>query len=110
MNLIPREFINELLTRCDLVDIIDSRVPLKKKGSNYAACCPFHNEKTPSFTVSPSKQIYHCFGCQVSGNALGFLMAYDRLTFVEAVEELAKQFGLSLPTMVVKESNQEKDN
>lgn len=109
-NLIPRDFINELLTRCDLVDIIDSRVPLKKKGSNYAACCPFHNEKTPSFTVSPSKQIYHCFGCQVSGNALGFLMSYDRLTFVEAVEELAKQFGLTLPTMVVKESNQEKDN
>lgn len=96
-NLIPREFINELLARCDLVELIDSRVPLKKKGGNYAACCPFHNEKTPSFTVSPNKQIYHCFGCHASGNAIGFLIEYDRLSFVEAIEQLAKQFGLQVP-------------
>lgn len=99
-NLIPREFINELLSRCDLIELIDARVPLKKKGGNYAACCPFHNEKTPSFTVSPSKQIYHCFGCQVSGNAIGFLMEFDRLTFVEAIEQLAKELGMLIPKQV----------
>jgi len=96
-NLIPREFIHDLLSRCDLVELIDVRVPLKKKGANYSACCPFHQEKTPSFTVSASKQIYHCFGCHASGNAIGFLMEFDRLTFVEAVEELAKHLGIEVP-------------
>lgn len=97
---IPREFINDLLSRCDIVEVIDARVALRKKGSNYAACCPFHNEKTPSFTVSPSKQIYHCFGCHASGNAIGFIMEYDRLSFVEAIADLAKQLGLTVPQQV----------
>lgn len=96
-NLIPREFITELLARSDLVELIDARVPLRKKGGNYLACCPFHQEKTPSFTVSPSKQFYHCFGCGASGNAIGFLMEYDRFSFVEAVEQLAKQQGMEIP-------------
>lgn len=97
MSLIPRVFINELLSRCDLIGLIDARVPLRKKGNNYTACCPFHNEKTPSFTVSPSKQFYHCFGCGAHGNALSFLMDYDRLSFVEAVEQLANHLGLEVP-------------
>lgn len=94
---IPREFINELLARCDIVELIDTRIPLKKKGSNYSACCPFHNEKTPSFTVSPSKQFYHCFGCNASGNAISFLMEYERLSFVEAIEQIANQVGMPIP-------------
>jgi len=97
MALIPREFINDLLARCDIVEIIDARVPLRKKGNNHSACCPFHNEKTPSFSVSQSKQFYHCFGCGVSGNAISFLMDYDRLSFVEAIELLANQCGLQVP-------------
>lgn len=96
-NLIPRSFINELLSRCDLVEVIDKCVSLRKRGNNYIACCPFHEEKTPSFTVSQSKQIYHCFGCGVSGNAISFLIDYERLSFVEAVEQLAQQFGLEVP-------------
>ncbi len=94
---IPQVFIDELLTRIDIINVIETRVPLKKTGTNYKACCPFHNEKTPSFTVSQTKQFYHCFGCGVSGNALGFLMEYDRLSFVEAVESLASQAGLTVP-------------
>lgn len=94
---IPRAFIDELMVRTDLVDLINLRVPLRKNGANFVACCPFHEEKTPSFTVSPTKQIYHCFGCSVSGNALGFLMAYDRLEFVDAVEALAKYHSLEVP-------------
>lgn len=97
MSLIPRAFINELLTRCDIVELIDARVSLKKKGNNYSACCPFHNEKTPSFTVSQNKQFYHCFGCGANGNILSFLMNYDRLTFVEAIEYLAAQQGMTVP-------------
>ena len=80
MALIPQQFIQELLDRIDIVDLIDSRVPLKKAGTNYKACCPFHGEKTPSFTVSQDKQFYHCFGCGVHGNAIGFVMEYDRPT------------------------------
>jgi DNA primase len=95
--LIPREFINEVLSRTDIIELIDARVPLKKAGRNHHACCPFHNEKTPSFTVSHVKQFYHCFGCGVSGNAIGFLMAYDRLEFVDAVEALAKLQGMEVP-------------
>lgn len=95
--LIPRRFIDDLLARTDIVDVIDSRVKLKKQGKNYAACCPFHNEKSPSFSVSQEKQFYHCFGCGVSGNALSFLMEYERLEFVEAVEELASKLSLEVP-------------
>ncbi|MFC3094350.1 DNA primase [Alteromonas sediminis] len=94
---IPREFIDDLIARSDVVDVIDSRVKLKKAGKNYQACCPFHNEKTPSFTVSQDKQFYHCFGCGAHGNVLSFLMEYDRLEFVEAVEELARSHGLEVP-------------
>ena len=98
--LIPREFINELLTRIDIVELIDRCVPLKKTGSNYSACCPFHSEKTPSFTVSQTKQFYHCFGCGAHGNALSFLMAYSHLEFVEAIEVMAKHLGLTVPQEV----------
>ena len=94
---IPRSFIDDLLNRVDIVEVIDSRVPLKKKGREYWACCPFHGEKTPSFSVSPGKQFYHCFGCQKSGNAVGFLMDYDHMEFVEAIETLASSLGLEIP-------------
>jgi DNA primase len=94
---IPREFIDELLIRADVVDVINARVPLKKKGREYTACCPFHNEKTPSFTVSPNKQFYHCFGCGVHGSAISFLMEYEHLDFVEAIESLAESLGITVP-------------
>ncbi len=94
---IPESFIQELLNRVDIVDVVDASVPLKKAGANYSACCPFHNEKTPSFTVSPTKQFYHCFGCGAHGTALGFLMEYQGLGFVEAVHELAKRVGMAVP-------------
>lgn len=94
---IPRVFINDLLARTDIVDLIDARVKLKKQGKNFHACCPFHNEKTPSFTVNGEKQFYHCFGCGAHGNAIDFLMNYDRLEFVESIEELATQHGLEVP-------------
>ncbi|MCB1804918.1 MAG: DNA primase, partial [Candidatus Competibacteraceae bacterium] len=95
---IPQDFLDQLLNRIDIVELIDSRVSLRKNGRNYAACCPFHNEKTPSFTVSPEKQFYHCFGCGANGNAIGFLMDYERLEFRDAVEELARHAGLELPS------------
>ena len=95
---IPPEFIDQLLDRVDIVDVIDQRVPLKKTGREFQACCPFHTEKTPSFTVSPQKQFFHCFGCGAHGTALGFLMDYEHLGFVEAVEELAKQAGMEVPS------------
>lgn len=95
---IPTQFIDELLARIDIVDVIDARVPLKKAGKNLHACCPFHNEKTPSFTVSPDKQFYHCFGCGAHGTAIGFLMEYDQLSFPEAIQELADQVGMTVPT------------
>jgi DNA primase len=95
--IIPRSFIDDLLARLDIVDVIDTRVKLKKQGKNYGACCPFHNEKTPSFSVSQEKQFYHCFGCGVHGNAIDFLMEYERLEFVEAIEELASSLGLDVP-------------
>ena len=94
---IPRVFINDLLARTDIVDLIDARVKLKKQGKNYHACCPFHNEKTPSFTVNGEKQFYHCFGCGAHGNAVDFLMNYDKLEFVETVEELAAMHNLEVP-------------
>ncbi|MCW8963546.1 MAG: DNA primase [Gammaproteobacteria bacterium] len=95
--LIPQWFIDDLLNRADVVDIIDSRIELKKAGHEFKACCPFHNEKTPSFTVSPTKQFYHCFGCGAHGTALSFLMEYDHMDFVEAVETLAAQQGMEVP-------------
>ncbi|MFT7556059.1 MAG: DNA primase [Planctomycetota bacterium] len=94
---IPRSFIDDLLNRVDIVEVIDVRVPLKKKGREYWACCPFHGEKSPSFSVSPGKQFYHCFGCQKSGNALGFLMDYDHMEFIEAIESLAQSMGIEVP-------------
>jgi DNA primase len=95
--MIPEAFIQELLNRVDIVDVVDKSVPLKKAGANYSACCPFHNEKSPSFTVSPSKQFYHCFGCGAHGTAIGFLIEYTGLSFVEAIQELAKSVGLLVP-------------
>ncbi len=94
---IPQAFIDDLLARVDVVDVIDARVPLKKQGANQVACCPFHDEKTPSFSVSPTKQFYYCFGCGASGTALGFLMEYERIGFVEAVETLAGSIGVEVP-------------
>lgn len=94
---IPRDFIDDLIARSDVVDVVDSRVKLKKAGKNYQACCPFHNEKTPSFTVSQDKQFYHCFGCGAHGNVISFIMEFDRLDFVEAIEELARSHGLEVP-------------
>ncbi|MDY6918997.1 MAG: DNA primase [Pseudomonadota bacterium] len=94
---IPETFIDDVLARTDLVELVDSYVHLKRSGKNYMACCPFHQEKTPSFTVSPDKQFYYCFGCGASGNAIGFLMEYTRLGFVEAIETLARNLGLEVP-------------
>jgi len=94
--MIPNDFIQTLLARVDIVDVIDRHVPLKKAGTNYAACCPFHNEKTPSFTVSPAKQFYHCFGCGAHGTAIGFLMEYAGKSFPDAVEDLAREAGLDV--------------
>lgn len=94
---IPRDFIDDLIARTDIVELVDSRVKLKKAGKNYQACCPFHNEKSPSFTVSQDKQFYHCFGCGAHGNAISFLLEYDRLEFPEAVEELARFHSLEVP-------------
>ncbi|MDG6773751.1 DNA primase [Thiomicrorhabdus sp. ZW0627] len=94
---IPRSFIENLLARADVVQVINQRVPLKKAGATYKACCPFHDEKTPSFNVNPTKQFYHCFGCGASGDALKFMMEYDGLSFVEAVEALAAQYGMEVP-------------
>ena len=95
--LIPRAFIDDLIARADLVELISARVPLKRAGREYKANCPFHNEKTPSFWVNPVKQFYHCFGCGAHGTALDFLMNYDRLPFVEAVEDLAHRLGVDVP-------------
>jgi DNA primase len=95
--MIPQEFIQSLLGRVDIVDVVDRHVKLKKAGSNYQACCPFHNEKTPSFTVSPSKQFYHCFGCGAHGNAIGFLMEYQGLAYPEAIRSLAETVGMPVP-------------
>ena len=95
--MIPNDFIQTLLARVDIVEVIDRYVPLKKAGANYAACCPFHGEKTPSFTVSPTKQFYHCFGCGAHGTAIGFLMEHAGKSFPDAVEELARDAGLEVP-------------
>ncbi|QGM80144.1 DNA primase [Otariodibacter oris] len=103
---IPRSFIDDLVARTDIVDLINSRVKLKKAGRDYQACCPFHHEKTPSFTVSQTKQFYHCFGCGAHGNAISFLMEYDKLEFPEAIEELAALHNLEIP----RETNSHRDS
>ena len=95
--MIPKSFIQDLLNRLDIVDVIERYVPLKKAGANYVACCPFHNEKSPSFTVSQSKQFYHCFGCGAHGTAIGFVMEHSGMGFVDAVEELARSIGVTVP-------------
>ena len=95
--MIPDSFKQELLHRVDIVDVIERYVPLKKGGANYQACCPFHTEKTPSFTVSPTKQFYHCFGCGAHGNAISFLMEYQGLGYVDAVKDLAESVGMKMP-------------
>ena len=107
--LIPQSFIDDMLDRLDIVDVVDSRVKLRKTGKNYSACCPFHDEKTPSFTVSPEKQFYYCFGCGASGNALGFVMDYERLSFPEAVESLARLTGLEVPREVQTEAQAKRE-
>lgn len=95
--MIPESFIQDLLARVDIVDLVDSYVPLKKAGANYAACCPFHNEKSPSFTVSPTKQFYHCFGCGAHGTAIGFVMEYQGMGFIDAIKDLASRAGMTVP-------------
>ncbi len=94
---IPQPFIDEIVARSDIVEIIGARVPLKKSGREFKACCPFHNEKSPSFWVSPDKQFYHCFGCGAHGTAIGFLMQYEKMEFVDAVADLAQRAGLEIP-------------
>lgn len=94
---IPQHFIDDLLAKVDIVDVIDQRVSLKKSGTNFSACCPFHNEKTPSFTVSQTKQFYHCFGCSANGSAISFLMEYEGMHFVDAIESLAESVGMEVP-------------
>jgi DNA primase len=95
---LPQAFIDQVLDRTDIVDVVDRRVKLKKAGKNYSACCPFHQEKTPSFSVNPEKQFYYCFGCGAGGNALGFVMDYERMEFREAIESLAQAAGMELPS------------
>lgn len=107
--LIPQAFIDDLLNRADIIDVIDKRVPLKKSGKNYSACCPFHNEKTPSFSVQPERQFYYCFGCGAAGNAIGFVMNFDQMDFPQAVEVLAKENGLEVPREE-SEANQRKQS
>lgn len=104
---IPQEFILDLLQRVDIVDLIDARVPLKKTGSNFIARCPFHSEKSPSFSVNREKQFYHCFGCGAHGNAISFLMEYERLSFPESVESLARDAGLTIPRDIATDAGTE---
>ncbi len=117
--MIPQSFIQGLLNRVDIVDVIERHVPLKKAGTNYIACCPFHSEKTPSFTVSPTKQFYHCFGCGAHGSAVGFMMEYVGMDFVEAVNDLASRVGMQVPVqkkdvrpgmLIYKGGGQDKEN
>jgi len=105
---IPDSFIQDLLARVDIVDLVDGYVPLKKAGTNYAACCPFHNEKSPSFTVSPTKQFYHCFGCGAHGTAISFVMEYQGMGFVDAIKELASRAGMQVPESEGRSFNDEK--
>jgi DNA primase len=95
--LIPQDFIDDLIARADIIEVVGRRVQLKKAGREFKACCPFHDEKTPSFTVSPGKGFYHCFGCGAHGTAIGFLMEFDHMSFVEAIESLAASMGVDVP-------------
>ena len=95
--MIPQEIIDQLLDQLDIVEVIREYIQLKRAGRNFKACCPFHNEKTPSFVVSPEKQIYHCFGCSAGGNVIGFVMEHEKLSFPEAVEMLADKAGVEIP-------------
>ncbi|NIA27088.1 MAG: DNA primase, partial [Desulfobulbaceae bacterium] len=95
--MIPQDFIDDLIARADIVEVLGRRIQLKKAGREFKACCPFHDEKTPSFTVSPSKGFYHCFGCGAHGTAIGFLMEFDHMSFVEAIENLASMMGVDVP-------------
>ena len=106
--MIPQDFIQQLLARVDIVDVIDKHVKLKKAGQNYSACCPFHNEKTPSFSVSPTKQFYHCFGCGVHGTAISFLMEYSGMGFRDAVQELSESVGMTMPVEANREESLER--
>ena len=105
---IPQDFIDDLLHRTDIVDVVEERIKLKRTGKNYSGLCPFHQEKTPSFSVNPDKQFYYCFGCGAGGNALGFVMEYDRLEFREAIETLAKRQGLEIPAQASQHSQVDK--
>ncbi len=95
--MIPDSFKQDLLNRVDIVDVVSRYVPLKKGGANWMGLCPFHTEKSPSFTVSPAKQFYHCFGCGAHGNAIGFMMAYASMGYVDAVKDLAASAGMTVP-------------
>src|ERR1700752_1608822 len=95
--MIPQSFVQELLGRVDIVDVVDRHVKLKRAGANYVACCPFHSEKTPSFTVSQAKQFYHCFGCGVHGTTIGFMIEYGGVGFIDAVKDLAQSAGMQVP-------------
>ena len=108
--MIPESFIQEVLNRTDVVDVIDKRVQLKKAGANFVACCPFHQEKSPSFSVSPSKQFYHCFGCGAHGSAITFLIEFEGLTFVEAVHQIASSLGLTVPNKHIADPKKIKEN
>ena len=96
-NSIPRDFIDRLVEDTDIVNLLGQYLSLTKKGNNYVSCCPFHEEKTPSFTISPQKSIYHCFGCGKGGNVITFLQEYEGLTFVEAIEKLAEINNVKIP-------------
>ena len=109
MPFIDRDFINDLPNRVDIVGLINKRVSLKKAGKDYKACCPFHEEKTPSFTVVPTKQIYHCFGCGESGDVINFLEKYDGMTFAEALQTLADQAGIKLEKFAKSEKDQDRE-
>jgi DNA primase len=107
---IPQNFIDDLIARSDIVEVINARVPLKRKGKEYTACCPFHNEKTPSFTVSENKQFYYCFGCHAKGNVIGFLMDYEHLSYIDAIESLAADLHLDIPHENDAHANQNKQD
>ena len=107
---IPDAFIDELLARTDIVEVVGGRVPLKRQGKEYSARCPFHDERSASFTVSPTKQFYHCFGCGAHGTAISFLMNYDRLEFLDAVDELAKRAGMEIPQHTQQRTPQQQDD
>src|SRR5687767_3636193 len=106
--MIPQAFIQDLLHRVDIVDVVDRYVKLKRAGANYVACCPFHSEKSPSFTVSQTKQFYHCFGCGAHGTAVGFLIEYSGLGFVDAVKDLAQSVGMTVPEVQQSEHSRER--